>query len=340
MVRITAVRAPANIIIRMKLAVLGLGFMGSVHARAIGPRLGAVYSSDSRKLAGDLSDVRGNLPGAGGTLDFSSVTKYTSIDALLADPTIDAVDICLPTDMHESVAIQALRAGKHVLVEKPIALDGASAQRMIAAADSCGRTLMCGQVLRFLPEYHALQSNILGIGKVTQATFHRRCGVPTWGGWLLNPARSGGAVFDLLIHDVDYCLYLFGLPAQVAATGSSDIIDALLFYRNGLVVTITGGWERVAGYPFRMEYRVSGERGAIEYSSNGRPPTLYTAVEEPLALTETPGHGAEIEYFIACCEAGAPPLLCPPEDSARAVELMHLLLAARERNGEKIPCNL
>lgn len=314
--------------------------MGSVHARAIGTRLAAVYSSDSRKLAGDLSEVRGNLPGAGGTLDFSGVAKYSSIDAVLADTAVDAVDICLPTDMHESVAIQALRAGKHVLVEKPMALDGGSARRIIAEAKSCGRMLMCGQVLRFLPEYNALKENILGIGKVAQATFHRRCGVPNWGGWLLDPVRSGGAIFDLLIHDVDYCLYLFGAPSAVAATGSGDTMDAQLFYANGLVVVIAGGWEHSTSYPFRMEYRVSGERGVIEFSSTGRAPTLYASTEEVLPLTGTAGHGAEIEYFIACCESGRPPLMCPPEDSARAVELTRLLLTARERNGEKIPCNL
>jgi predicted dehydrogenase len=314
--------------------------MGSVHARAIGPRLAAVYSSNPRKLAGDLSDVRGNLEGAGGTLDFSGVAKYSSIDDLLADSTIDAVDICLPTDMHESVAIQALRAGKHVLVEKPMALDGPSARRMIAEANACDRTLMCGQVLRFLPEYSALREALPRLGRVTHATFHRRCGVPTWGGWLLDPARSGGAVFDLLIHDVDYCLYLFGPPAAVAATGSRDTMDAQLYYPGGFVAVITGGWECATGYPFRMEYRVSGDRGVIEYCSTGRAPTLYTANEEQLPLSGTAGHGAEIEYFIACREAGRPPMMCPPEDSARAVELTRLLLAARDRNGEKIPCNL
>src|SRR5437667_8167353 len=111
----------------MKVALLGLGFMGSVHARALGGRLAAICSRDPRKLAGDLSAVQGNLGDSVGLLDFSGLKKYTEIAPLLADPEIEAVDLCLPTHMHESVAIEALRAGKHVLVEKPVALDGASA---------------------------------------------------------------------------------------------------------------------------------------------------------------------------------------------------------------------
>jgi predicted dehydrogenase len=340
MVGITPASGPANIVIRMQLAVLGLGFMGSVHARAIGPRLAAVYSSDPRKLTGDLYAVKGNLDGAGGTLDFTRVRPYNSIDALLADPAIDAVDLCLPTHLHEPVAIQALRAGKHVLVEKPLALDGASARRIIAEAETCRRTLMTAQVLRFFPEYVALRDALPELGPVRHATFHRRCAAPGWGGWLLDPARSGGGVFDLMIHDVDICLHLFGAPASLAATGHADAIHASLFYPDGQVAVVTGGWEPAPAYPFRMEYQVSGERGIVEYSSTGRPPTLYAGTERVLPLAATPGYEAEIDYFIACCESGRPPALCPPRESAQAVELMRLLIDARQCNGEKIPCNL
>ena len=105
----------------MRIAVLGLGFMGSTHLKALraipGAQLAAVYSGDVTKLSGDLSAIQGNIGGPGEKLDFTGVAKYTSIPALLADTSIDAVDICLPTNLHADVAIQALRSGKHVLVE-------------------------------------------------------------------------------------------------------------------------------------------------------------------------------------------------------------------------------
>ena len=144
--------------------MLGLGFMGSTHLKAMrsvaGVELAAVYSSDERKLAGDLTSIQGNLGGPGEKLDFSSVRQYREIDPLLADPSIDAVDICLPTDLHEWAAVEALRAGKHVLVEKPMALDGFGGDRMINAARRAGRVLMTAHVLRFFPEYAVLRDGI------------------------------------------------------------------------------------------------------------------------------------------------------------------------------------
>jgi predicted dehydrogenase len=338
----------------MKLAVVGLGFMGSTHLKALskvpGASLAAVCSHDERKLAGDLSAVKGNLGGAGEQLDFSGVRKYRDTDALLADPEIEAVDLCLPTDLHEPVAVAALRSGKHVLVEKPMALDGASAGRMIAEAEKQGRVLMTAQVLRFFPEYLALEETVKrpDSGAMRTAIFRRRCAAPGWGGWLKDAARSGGGVFDLLIHDVDMCLPLFGKPDTLSATGYTDAaraIDTLqaeLFYGSGAVVTVTGGWQHTGAFPFSMEYSVTLDGGTVEYSSAGRVPTLYGAdgSEQVLQLSENDGYAGEIAYFVECCSAGTSPERCPPRESADAVTLMLTILEARSRNGEKIICRL
>src|SRR5436190_19529863 len=141
----------------MRIAVLGLGFMGSTHLKALrnvaGATLAAVVSSDETKLSGDLSGIQGNLGGPGEKMDFIGVARYRTVTDALADPNVDAVDICLPTDRHAAVAMDALRAGKHVLVEKPIALDGETADSLIAEAARRQRILMTAQVLRFLPPY-------------------------------------------------------------------------------------------------------------------------------------------------------------------------------------------
>src|SRR5438309_3166486 len=112
----------------MKIAVLGLGFMGSTHLKALksvpDATLTAILSNDERAREGDLSAVQGNLGGPGERYDFSNVKKYSEAADLIADPDIDAVDICLPTFLHAPIARQALLGGKHVLVEKPIALTG------------------------------------------------------------------------------------------------------------------------------------------------------------------------------------------------------------------------
>ena len=322
----------------MNIAVMGLGFMGSVHLRALreiaGVRLAAVYSSDDRKLSGDLSAIQGNLGGPGEQFDFSAVKKSRDMREIFADPAIDAVDLCLPTHLHEEAAIQALHAGKHVLVEKPIALDGPSARRMIAEAARAGRVLMAAQVIRFFPEYVALRETLPRIGTVRAAFFRRRCAAPSWGGWLKDPDRSGGGVFDLVIHDLDFVLHLFGRPEKTDATGvcdpkrGIDLIDARLQYGFG-AVTVAGGWQGAGAFPFGMEYSVTGERGTIEYNSAGRAPVLYADSEQALALPARDGYAAEIEYFVECCRANGRPERCLPEESADAVELMRELLKER-----------
>ena len=322
--------------------------MGGVHLRAwrdvADATLVAVFSNVEQQLTGDLSATQGNLGRPGECFDFSGVKKYRDLAAVLGDHDIDAVDLCLPTFLHEDVAVAALRAGKHVLVEKPMALEGAGARRMIAEAERAGRILMGAQVLRFFPEYVALRTALPGLGAVRGAFFRRRCAAPAWGGWLKDPEKSGGGVFDLLIHDVDMCLHLFGKPDAVSAVGHCDtaagldIIHGQLFYPFGVVV-VEGGWQHEGAFPFGMEYSVTTDGGTIEYSSAGRAPTLYTQTEQALPLEGRDGYAAEIAYFAACCRAGRQPERCPPRESALAVELMRTLLAARARDGRQILCS-
>jgi len=321
--------------------------MGGVHLRAwrevADVTLTAVFANDERQLTGELT-AQGNLGRPTERFDFSAVKKYRELGPLLADEEIDAVDLCLPTFMHEEVAVAALRAGKHVLVEKPLALNGASGRRMIAEAEKSGRILMCAQVLRFIPEYMALRNALPRLGAVRSAFFRRRCAAPAWGGWLKDPKLSGGGVFDLLIHDVDICLHLFGRPEGVSAVGhldtaaSLDILHGQLHYPFGTVV-VTGGWQHEGAFPFSMEYSVTLDGGTVEFSSAGRPPTVYAQGEEALPLPGADGYEAEIAYFAACCKEGRQPERCLPGESSDAVELMRALLASREQNGRRIECS-
>jgi predicted dehydrogenase len=336
----------------MRVAVAGLGFMGSTHLQALrnvaGAQLLAVVSDSPVKLSGDLSAIQGNLDRPGEKLDFSGVRKYRTLPEALADPEIDAVDLCLPTYLHESAAIAALQAGKHVLVEKPMALDGDACDRMIAAAVKAGRILMTAQVLRFWSDYQPLidAQNTGSLGDIGAVLFRRRCAAPSWGKWLHDAQKGGGGVFDLLIHDVDLCIHLFGVPLAVSATGVEDlpkgidVITAQLHYPSVPSVVVTGGWHHPSAYPFSMEYTASFQQGTIEFSTAGRPVTLYSNTGEA-SLMQKPdqdGFQAEIEYFIACARENRQPALCPPSQSADAVRVTKLIVEARRRGGAKIQC--
>ncbi|MGH9660982.1 MAG: Gfo/Idh/MocA family protein, partial [Bryobacteraceae bacterium] len=325
----------------MRIAVIGLGFMGSTHLKAIrtiaGAELAAVVSGDPRKRAGDLAGIQGNLGGPGERMDFSGVAQYATVAEALADARVEAVDVCLPTDRHEPVAMAALRAGKHVLVEKPMALDGAACDRMVAEAEKHGRVLMTAQVLRFFPDYEAAARALPPLGAVRSALLRRRCAAPAWSQWLGDASRSGGGVFDLLIHDVDFCLHLFGAPRAVSAVGYEDLargvdwIEARLEYADGKAVVITGGWHHPKAYPFSMEFTIVAEGGTLEYSSLGRPLTLYGADGAGCAVEreEKDGYAAEIAYFLECASAGRKPALCPAEESAAAVKWAVAMVESR-----------
>src|SRR5205085_7864950 len=143
----------------------------------------------------------------------------------------------------------------------------------------------------------------------------------------------------------DFCLHLLGRPIAISATGYADpvagpdFVNGQLYY-DDRVAAIVGGWQHPGAYPFGMEYSVTLERATIEYNSNGRAPALYSAEggEKVLELEPGDGYAAEIRYFVECCRSGNAPERCPPKESAEAVEVMNLLLEARERNGERIEC--
>ncbi len=334
----------------MKIGIIGLGFMGSTHLNAClripEVKLVAVADPKPRRLSGDLSDIQGNIGGPGARHDFSKLHACLTPEEVIADPNVEAVDVCLPTQLHLPVALAALRAGKHVLVEKPMALTGEECDQMIAAAEKAARVLMVAQVVRFWPDYAAARKLLRtgNLGPVRSAIFHRKCAAPAWGKWLQDAKKSGGGVFDLLIHDADFCQQLFGPPVAVSAVGFEamergiDWVEARLEYAHGAPVVISGGWHHPRAYPFSMDFTIVAEGGTLDYHSAFRRLSLYRAdgSEEQPKLAETDAYADEIRYFVECAKAGRQPADCSPRDSAAAVRTMLAINESRCRGGERI----
>ncbi|MCA9054121.1 MAG: Gfo/Idh/MocA family oxidoreductase, partial [Planctomycetaceae bacterium] len=169
------------------IGIIGLGFMGMTHfegAKGVtGGRVVALATRSEAKRRGDWSDIQGNFgPRGSAETDLTGVSTYADYHDLLGDPAVNLVDICLPTDQHETVVMESLAAGKHVLVEKPISVDLDAADRMVAAARKAGKLLMVAQVLPFFPEFRWLRETVESgeYGQLRAASFHRVITSPDW----------------------------------------------------------------------------------------------------------------------------------------------------------------
>ena len=320
----------------INVGLIGIGGMGRMHFDCYrnnpGAKIHAICDRSEAKLRGDWSDISLNLdPDAKvEPVDLSGVETYTEFEQMLADPAIDVIDICLPTPLHAKMTIAALRAGKHVLCEKPMAMNAAECVQMEAVANETGRQLMIGQCLRYWPEYVIAQQGIASgeWGRVLSAHFHRSADVPgnSFEGWMAKGEQSGGAVLDMHIHDVDAALWWFGAPDSIEADGVifRDLplsCDAIWRYNDGPVVTLHGSWDP-NGAPFRMAFRVVMERASIVYdTATGVFQLWQNNVARELKAPDTLAYQAEIDDFIDCLQTGRQLERVTPAASRLAVEI-------------------
>ncbi len=325
----------------MKIGLIGSGFMGGVHLSAIerldGATLVAVASRTKPIADGP---ARGNLHHLKTAALPEHVRWYADWRQMIVDPEIDAIDICLPTQMHREVALRAFELGKHVLCEKPMALTTEDCDVMLEAAAKSGRTFMVAQVLRFMFPYQYADSFVqeVGRGAVTACTMHRRTGYPQWSEWLAREEYSGGAIVDLLSHDIDMALVMFGLPETVSAVsiGEIDTLRGTLRYAGGLEVMIEGGW-MTPEVEFSAGFRIDAA-GASVVLEGDRLRRLSTGLDETVVIPEHDPYQDEIGYFVECAKSGAAPERCLPEESARALRVANLLRASRSEGGREMRC--
>jgi predicted dehydrogenase len=271
----------------VRIGVVGIGFMGMIHylaaQRLKRARVTAICSRDPRKLAGDWRGIRGNFGPVGEQMDLSKVKKCRALDEFLEDEGIDLVDICNPTALHAVTAMAALRAGKHVLVEKPIALATKDADAMLKAAQRTGKLLMVGQVLPFFPEfkYAASAAEEAHYGRLLAAHFKRVISRPDWSAEIADVAKTGGPAIDLHIHDTHFIGLLAGMPAKVFSNGIDQdgsvqyLTTQYLYDNGGPAISCSSGAVARKARPFVHGYEIFFERGTLVYESGTIPLTAF-----------------------------------------------------------------
>ncbi|MBI3948564.1 MAG: Gfo/Idh/MocA family oxidoreductase [Armatimonadetes bacterium] len=324
--------------------------MGATHFRAIkqidGARVSAICTRSQKKLEGDWNEIRGNLGASGGTEDLTGVRKYREVSEILADPEVELLDICLPTPFHREVTIQALEAGKHVLVEKPIAITLADADAMVAAARRAGRKLMVAQVLRFFPEFvYAKQVVESGEhGALLAAHFKRVISSPDWGTMdgYADVTKTGGPAIDLHIHDTDFIRFFAGMPDAVQSSGTlaanggvSYLATEYLYEGRNVAITCASGAIAMPSVMFEHGYDVYLEKATLRHNSlDAVPVTLYTA--EGKTTPALPGGDpfvGELGYVVQCLNEGRDPDLLSGESARDSLLLAWKEVEAVKRGG-------
>lgn len=331
--------------------IIGLGFMGRTHLGAyqraeqdgLPCRIVAVSDQDTTRLTG-AAPAGGNLDSGASSdrlFDPDVVRAYSDVDELLADTGVHLVSICTHTDTHVDLAARALRAGKHVLVEKPVALTTDAVEQLMLQARKVDRICMPAMCMRFWPGWAWLKAAAAGeaYGRVVSARFERLGAAPSWGaGFYANFERSGGALFDLHVHDVDFVHYLFGSPRSVHSIGTLAHLTTVFDYEDvaGQVVA-EGGWLTSPNFPFRMRYVVEFERAVADFDL-ARDPALRVHTEGEAEEPDLPsmnGYDGEIRHVV---ELAAGLVRDPVASLADALAVTRTILSEREslRTGSSI----
>ena len=309
---------------------LGIGIIGSggIAQGAHMPAFAAlddceiVAVADISKAARDSAAEKFNVP-----------NKFKDWKDLLALEEVDVVSVCTPNTYHCEPTVDALRAGKHVQVEKPMAISVAEAKKMDREAMKAGKKLMVGQTARFNPQAVAMKdfidSGATGDIYYARATALRRRGIPGWGAFTSKKLSVGGPIFDIGVHILDLTLYLMGFPEpksvsgqvcapigtapgpQVAGMGGwdakkfgvEDFGVGLVKFKNGATVVLEASWalnlaEDMSGT------MLCGTKGGVQSSPCRliREEHGALTVAEPQILSGESGHGEQIRQFVAAIQ--------------------------------------
>ncbi|HET6487617.1 MAG TPA: Gfo/Idh/MocA family oxidoreductase [Spirochaetia bacterium] len=340
---------------RFSFAVVGLG-LGAEHARRI---LSRPLEWELAAVCEPLGDRR-----AAFTRAHPEVRAFASLDALLEASTPDGVVLAVPHHLHAPMAVQALRAGAHVLVEKPMARTTEECLRMNEAARQTGRTLMVAQNWRYTPWVRVAKAILdrgdLGAIRVVRTEWLQNITADTSrpGNWLLDGERAGGGpVISLVVHNLDALRYLLGEPVEVHAfclhdealfrNGAESWGIAQFRFQNGAVGQMMSSYAACPALDEGGRLSIHGERGTL--SANGGLPAanllrVYTAATgawETPRLDSVPGLPTsdpmlnEISHFVDCARSGAPSL-SGGEDNIRTIRFVQTIYES-SRRGVALP---
>lgn len=321
-----------------KIAMIGCGMISKSHLAAIDKL------ENARCIAvADIIEEKARSAG-----EKAGSPWFIDAEAMLrAVPEIEVCIISLPTCFHEEYVALCAKYGKAVLCEKPFTMTEASAVRMKQTIERTGIPYMTAQVVRFWTGYTRLKQMLDDgeFGELYMSCFSRCSERQSWDNkWLFDPENGGGAMYDMMVHDLDFLNYLFGDAASVFTlaskddTGCYDNVFASVTYKNGAKAVVETAFNMHTGFPFTMNAKIMGNRAAAElyYSAgydinqrDGATATLKIFREgQPPELTELEQYDAyakQLCYFLRCLENGEKPSVVTPAQSVEVIRLVNAI---------------
>ncbi|MHA1822041.1 MAG: Gfo/Idh/MocA family protein [Promethearchaeota archaeon] len=283
---------------KISFGILGFGFMGRTHYENLKRNPHAIV-----KCVFSLDKI----PRA-----YNSEFKvYKDWKRMITEEDIDAVVIATPTNTHKELAVYAAEHGKHIFLEKPMALNIDECNEVIEASKKNNIKLFVGHVVRFWPSYSLVKTYINEnkghIGDVKMLRLKRLSAPPNWSDWFLDIAKSGGVILDLSIHDIDYSVFLLkklpervfcktventikGKKVPVISYTTLDFTDAISYCE--------ASWAGTPSFPFTTEAEIVGEDGIINFDNKTSALNVYS--REPLNIDpyDPDGYYLEMDSFI------------------------------------------
>lgn len=318
------------------IAIIGQGYMGNAHASA----WASAGQADAIKYICTPRPRIGSVPLA------KKAHYITDLDVILKDSDVKFVSVCTPTPTHKEIAIALLSAGKHVLLEKPIALTLADAEAVADAARRSSGSLMIAHVVRFFLGYQKLRSvsDSGELGTVLSVHARRFSPKPAWADWLGDASQSGGMLIDFSIHDFDQINLYLGNPVEVFAmqTSPDGPAEVTVRYENGGIGQVQSFMDITEGVPFTSTIDLLGTRGIAHYEFSAVSATEESSVEndagvnswhvfsskgntvERIAVDDP--YGRQVQYFFEQASAGQTYDLSP---TSAAIAALQVSLAAK-----------
>jgi predicted dehydrogenase len=295
-----------------RIAIIGAGAIARDHVHAFATIPGI-------EVAHERAEALARIAG--------DATWGTDYDAMLADTSIDAVDICTSPDSHADYTIAAARAGKAIHLEKPVALHVSEVDPMLEAVEQAGVSFMVGQTTRFQPAHlafaDAITSGTIGRPRALHASFYAGHLWPGgWRAWQLDIDRCGGHIVHNGIHAVDLAVWLMGAnPVRVFARGAKtftpgmptpDSFHIILRFENGSMATLEWSYALHQRGDFLRRLVVFGEEGTLHHSTQGEI-DLFSDAARPIAIATLDAFGNQMRHWADVLNGTAEPIVKPHE---------------------------